>query len=158
MDILADAHVRHTIQSRIPIEEYAKTLTALKPSAGGNFVGPCPMHKKEQGESPSFKVDPETQTFSCTGPCPGGVGIIKLFQTVEGGTEKDAISTLAERFGIELPTTSPGATQERQPRLSDIQVNDRPLQVVGQQALRALAATTNLTLRVCTSEVENQSG
>ena len=79
---------------------------------GRDFVGLCPFH---QEKTPSFSVSPSKQRFYCFGCEKGGSAIdfVMLRDRVEF---KDALRTLAESAGIELPAfkQSKESVSERQ--------------------------------------------
>ena len=68
--------------------------------SGRNFFGLCPFHKEK---SPSFSVSPDKQIFHCFG-CGAGGNVIHFVSKIEKADFKEAISILANRAGIELPT------------------------------------------------------
>lgn len=68
--------------------------------SGRNFFGLCPFHKEK---SPSFSVSPDKQIFHCFG-CGAGGNVIHFVSKIENADFKEAISILANRAGIELPT------------------------------------------------------
>lgn len=68
--------------------------------SGRNFFGLCPFHKEK---SPSFSVSPDKQIFHCFG-CGVGGNVIHFVSKIENADFKEAISILANRAGIELPT------------------------------------------------------
>ena len=68
--------------------------------SGRNFFGLCPFHKEK---SPSFCVSPDKQIFHCFG-CGAGGNVIHFVSKIENADFKEAISILANRAGIELPT------------------------------------------------------
>ena len=68
--------------------------------SGRNFFGLCPLHKEK---SPSFSVSPDKQIFHCFG-CGAGGNVIHFVSKIENADFKEAISILANRAGIELPT------------------------------------------------------
>ena len=68
--------------------------------SGRNFFGLCPFHKEK---SPSFSVSPDKQIFHCFG-CGAGGNVIHFVSKIENADFKEAISILANRALIELPT------------------------------------------------------
>jgi DNA primase len=79
--------------------------------AGRQYQGLCPLHKEK---SPSFSVDPVRGLFYCFG-CGVGGDAIKLHMLASGDDFPAAIETLAQRYGIPLPTRTvrAGAPPER---------------------------------------------
>ncbi|MBK8169626.1 MAG: DNA primase [Sandaracinaceae bacterium] len=81
--------------------------------AGTSFKGLCPFHNEK---TPSFTVTPARQFFHCFG-CGASGDAIAFVMKLEGRTFVEAIRTLAERAGIELPKEdTQEAAQERQAR------------------------------------------
>src|SRR5690625_3838938 len=78
------------------IEEYVQ----LK-KRGRNYVGLCPFHHEN---TPSFTVSRERQMFHCFG-CGKGGNIISFLREIETFSFVEAIQFLADRIGIDLPTT-----------------------------------------------------
>ena len=66
---------------------------------GSNFFGLCPFH---QEKTPSFSVNPELGIFKCFG-CGAGGDVFRFVREVEGMSFPEAVRTLAEKEGIELP-------------------------------------------------------
>lgn len=70
--------------------------------SGRNFFGLCPFHSEK---TPSFSVSPEKQIYYCFG-CGAGGDVIKFLMETEQFTFVEAVRSLAEQAGIELPGTS----------------------------------------------------
>ena len=66
---------------------------------GSSFFGLCPFH---QEKTPSFSVNPELGIFKCFG-CGAGGDVFRFVREVEGMSFPEAVRTLAEKEGIELP-------------------------------------------------------
>ena len=90
------------------IVEVASEFTALK-RQGTNYIGLCPYH---QEKTPSFSVSPEKNFYYCFG-CQKGGDAIKLVMELKSFSFSEAVSHLAERFGVELKFEgrSPGEEQ-----------------------------------------------
>jgi len=86
------------IQSKSDIAEVIGSYIPLK-RAGRNFKANCPFHKEK---TPSFMVSPSKQIFHCFG-CGAGGNIFHFLMKFEGIEFPDAVRTLAERVGVELP-------------------------------------------------------
>lgn len=71
---------------------------------GRRHVGLCPLHKEK---TPSFSVDPAQGLFYCFG-CGAGGDAIKLHMLTTGDDFPGAIETLAQRYGIPLPSRAEG--------------------------------------------------
>ncbi|MFH1980234.1 MAG: DNA primase [Pseudomonadota bacterium] len=82
--------------------------------AGKNYLGLCPFHSEK---TPSFSVSPDRQIFHCFG-CGTGGNVFTFIMKHQGLAFPDAVKSLANRFGIELPSErmSPGQRQEMSQR------------------------------------------
>src|SRR5690625_7869020 len=67
---------------------------------GRNYFGLCPFHNEK---TPSFSVTQEKQIFYCFG-CKKGGNVFTFLMEHEGYTFLEAVKTLADRSGIQLPT------------------------------------------------------
>ena len=85
------------VRERANIVEVASEFTALR-RQGTNLVGLCPYHSEK---SPSFSVSPEKNFYYCFG-CEKGGDAIKLITELKSFSFVEAVSYLAERFGVEL--------------------------------------------------------
>ena len=68
-----------------------------------DFVGLCPFH---QEDSPSFKVNPQMQTWYCFG-CERNGDVFTFVELIEKTDKRGALQLLAERAGVELKKLSP---------------------------------------------------
>jgi DNA primase len=113
------------------IVEVASEFTALR-RQGTNYSGLCPYHEEK---SPSFSVSPEKSFYYCFG-CGVGGDAIKLIMDLKSLPFAEAVSHLAERFGVELKLEgrSPGEEKAAEQRTSR-----------RRSAHKALAAATTST-------------
>lgn len=88
------------IRSSNDIVDTISQYVTLKRS-GRNFFGLCPFHKEK---SPSFSVSPDKQIFHCFG-CGVGGNVIHFVSKIENLGFRETLEFLAERSGIELPTS-----------------------------------------------------
>src|SRR5213595_1955794 len=65
--------------------------------------GLCPFHEED---SPSFKVDPQRQSWYCFG-CERHGDVFTFVELIEKTDKRGALQTLAERAGVELRKLSP---------------------------------------------------
>ncbi len=97
------------VRSASDIVDVISTYVRLK-RRGKSYVGLCPFHKEK---TPSFHVTPDKQMFYCFG-CHEGGNVFTFVMRTEKVSFVEAVRTLANRAGIELPvsdTTQPGSTQ-----------------------------------------------
>lgn len=85
--------------AKTDIVSLVSEYTALSPK-GGRFWGRCPLHNEK---TPSFSVQPEKQMFYCFG-CHAGGGAIAFVMKAEKLNFTEAVSHLAQRAGMELPS------------------------------------------------------
>jgi len=87
------------IRSRVDMVELVGQSVNLK-RAGENWKGLCPFHTEK---TPSFTVNPKRGIFHCFGCGVGGDAFGFLMRQDRLGFP-DAVRTLAQRAGVELPT------------------------------------------------------
>lgn len=97
------------IKSSNDIVDTVSQYVTLKRS-GRNFFGLCPFHKEK---SPSFSVSPDKQIFHCFG-CGAGGNVIHFISKIENLGFRETLEFLAERSGIELPTSEDDGLNTRQ--------------------------------------------
>ena len=91
------------VRQRADIVEVIGAHVRLK-RTGRNFVGLCPFH---QEKTPSFSVNAERGFFHCFG-CNAGGSVFNFIMKIEGLTFPEAVRSLAQRYGIELPEEQSG--------------------------------------------------
>jgi DNA primase len=104
--------VVEAVRERADILEIVAERTRLKRS-GKTFRGPCPLHG---GEGPNFSVDPGKGIFKCF-VCGEGGDVFSFLMKQEGLSFLEAVRSLAERVGVEIP--------ERDERQAQVDPNDR---------------------------------
>jgi DNA primase len=96
------------VRERANIVEVASEFTALR-RQGTNLIGLCPYHSEK---TPSFSVSPEKNFYHCFG-CKKGGDAIKLVAELKSVSFVEAVSYLAERFGVELKFEGHSPEEER---------------------------------------------
>lgn len=86
------------VRSRNDIVDLISGYVSLK-KKGSSYFGLCPFHNEK---SPSFSVSRDKQMYYCFG-CGAGGNIFTFLMEYENMTFPEAMQTLAERAGIELP-------------------------------------------------------
>ena len=66
---------------------------------GSTYFGLCPFHNEKTG---SFAVSPNKQMYYCFG-CGAGGNVFTFLMEYENFTFGEAMESLAERVGVELP-------------------------------------------------------
>lgn len=77
---------------------------------GSTYFGLCPFHNEKTG---SFSVSPNKQMYYCFG-CGAGGNVFTFLMQYENFTFGEAMETLAERSGVELPKQEMNAAQRRE--------------------------------------------
>ncbi len=77
---------------------------------GSSYFGLCPFHNEKTG---SFSVTPGKQMFYCFG-CGAGGNVFTFLMKYENYTFGEAMQTLADRVGIELPKQELSEAQKRE--------------------------------------------
>ncbi len=96
------------VRARNDIVDIIGSYVKLKKS-GNNYFGLCPFHGEK---TPSFSVSRDRQMFHCFG-CGVGGNVFSFLMDYESMSFQEAVKTLAERAGIELPEAEPTAEEKR---------------------------------------------
>ena len=94
---LSDSFLQE-LKMKTDIEDVISTYVTLK-RRGATLVGLCPFHNEK---TPSFTVYLATQSFYCFG-CGAGGDAITLVKRIENLDYLDAVKTLAQRAGLQMP-------------------------------------------------------
>ncbi len=95
------------VKEKLDLVEFIKGYLELRP-AGRNFKALCPFH---QEKTASFIISPERQIWHCFG-CNSGGDIFKFLMQYENLEFYEALTTLAEKAGIELKKLSPAEQRQ----------------------------------------------
>ena len=88
---------------------------------GSTYFGLCPFHNEK---TPSFSVSPGKQMYYCFG-CGAGGNVFTFMMQYENFTFQEAMQSLADRAGIELPKQEMSAAQrEAADRRSRVEVTE----------------------------------
>lgn len=94
---LPDSFIQE-LKYKSDIEDIVSTYVTLR-RRGSTYVGLCPFHNEK---TPSFTVYPETQSFYCFG-CGAGGDTIGFIKRIENLDYIDAVKSLAQRVGVQMP-------------------------------------------------------
>jgi DNA primase len=100
------------IKSRIDIVDLVSGSGVKLRKSGRNYTGFCPFHPNKH--TPAFVVWPETGTWRCFGECNEGGDIFKFVMKKEGIDFREALTRLADRAGVQLPTYHVEAPEQRE--------------------------------------------
>ena len=95
--------------ARNPIEDVVGQYVSLKRS-GSNLFGLCPFHGEKTA---SFSVAPDKGIYYCFG-CHKGGGPVNFMMEIEGLSYPDAVRSLAERVGMQVPEDEQYQSRYRQ--------------------------------------------
>ena len=96
------------VKSRAEIVEVISDYAALQ-KAGRNFKANCPFHTEK---TPSLIVFPERQTWRCFGACATGGDVISFVMKAENQDFSQALTALAQRTGVTLPSREARGNQD----------------------------------------------
>jgi DNA primase len=96
-DLRLQANIMQVVQEYVPLKR-----------AGRTYKGLCPFHSEK---TPSFHVDPERGFFHCFG-CGVGGDVFKFLEIHEKVGFQDAVRMLAQKFGLTLPESIGGASDD----------------------------------------------
>jgi DNA primase len=94
----AFAEVKAKVDLVKVVQEYVRLTKRNR-----DFWGVCPFH---QEDSPSFKVNPQMQSWYCFG-CERHGDVFTFVELIEKTDKRGALQMLAERAGVELKKLSP---------------------------------------------------
>ncbi|MBQ9505079.1 MAG: DNA primase [Lachnospiraceae bacterium] len=96
------------VRARSDIVDIIGSYVRLKKS-GGTYFGLCPFHGEK---TPSFAVSRQKQMYHCFG-CGVGGNVFSFLMDYESMSFQEAVKTLADRVGMELPEAEPTAEEKR---------------------------------------------
>jgi DNA primase len=92
---------KEEVRDTADIVEVVGDYVRLKKSGSG-FVGLCPFHDEK---TPSFHVTPRMGIYKCFG-CGASGDVFSFIMEMEGVSFPEALQSLADRYGIDLPDYS----------------------------------------------------
>ena len=99
--------VTEEIKQKLDIVNYIGQFVPLK-KAGRYYKANCPFHAEK---TPSFIVNPETQSWRCFGACAEGGDIFNFAQKQHGWTFAEALRELGQQAGVEIRKETPHERQ-----------------------------------------------
>jgi len=107
--------VTEEIKSKLDIVSYIQQYVPLK-KAGRYYKANCPFHSEN---TPSFVVNPDTQSWRCFGACAEGGDVFSFAMKHHGWDFREALEQLGKATGVEVHKQSPLDRQraERHDRL-----------------------------------------
>jgi DNA primase len=102
--------VADDIKSKLDIVAYIHQYAPLK-KAGRTYKACCPFHSEK---TPSFTVNPDTQSWRCFGACAEGGDIFSFAMKQHGWTFSEALAELGKQAGVEVKKQTPQQAQHNQ--------------------------------------------
>ena len=96
------------VRSRNDIVDVISGYVRLQ-KKGSTYFGLCPFHNEK---TPSFSVSPGKQMYYCFG-CGAGGNVLTFMMQYENFTFQEAMQSLADRAGIQLPKQEMSAAQRQ---------------------------------------------
>ncbi|MGB7341963.1 MAG: DNA primase [Phototrophicaceae bacterium] len=96
--------VTQQIKDRLDIVTYVQDHVPDLKKAGRYYKACCPFHSES---TPSFVVNPDSQSWRCFGACAEGGDIFTFAQKVNGWDFAEALRELGQRAGVELKKRTP---------------------------------------------------
>lgn len=96
--------VTREIKDRLDIVQYVQTHVPDLKRAGRYHKACCPFHDEN---TPSFVVNPDTQSWRCFGACAEGGDIFSFAQKINGWSFSEALRELGQLAGVEVRQRSP---------------------------------------------------
>ncbi len=110
-----DRSIIQEVRQRTDLAELVGQYVPLR-RAGTRYVARCPFH---EAKTPSFSVSPDLGLYFCFG-CKASGDAIRFYEQMEGCTFPEALRTLAERAGVEVPETRDPARIAEDRRQRDV--------------------------------------
>lgn len=95
--------ITEEIKARLDIVSYIQQSVPLK-KAGRHYKANCPFHAEN---TPSFVVNPDTQSWRCFGACAEGGDIFNFAMKQHGWSFSEALEALGKQAGVEVRKRSP---------------------------------------------------
>ncbi len=115
-------HFKQELLARVDLVDLIDARVPLKRS-GSSYVARCPFHNEK---SPSFSVSREKQFYYCFG-CGASGNAIGFLMAYDRLSFPEAVETLADSVGLQIPTERPGKVedQQRNPSADLYEIQDR---------------------------------
>lgn len=96
--------VTQQIKDRLDIVEYVQAYVPDLKKAGRYYKACCPFHGEQ---TPSFVVNPDTQSWRCFGACAEGGDIFTFAQKINGWDFAEALRELGRKANVDVQKRSP---------------------------------------------------
>lgn len=103
--------VAQQIKDRLDIVDYIQAHVPDLRRAGRTYKACCPFHNER---TPSFVVNPDTQTWRCFGACAEGGDVFTFAQKRHGWDFSEALRELGKLAGVEVRKRTPEQKQREE--------------------------------------------
>jgi DNA primase len=103
--------VTQQIKDKLDIVQYIGEYVPSLKKAGRYYKACCPFHGEK---SPSFVVNPDTQSWRCFGACAEGGDIFTFAQKLHGWDFAETVRELGQRAGVEVKKRTPQQEQQEE--------------------------------------------
>ncbi len=111
---------REQLKSTADIVSVVGDYVRLKKSGAHRYSGLCPFHSEK---SPSFSVHASKQFYHCFG-CHKSGDVLQFVMEIEGVSFYEALKSLAERYGLQMPKRSQYADEDSRKRAALLQMHE----------------------------------
>lgn len=101
--------VTQQIKDKLDIVQYIGEYVPGLKKAGRYYKACCPFHGEK---TPSFVVNPDTQSWRCFGACAEGGDLFTFAQKMHGWDFSEALRELGQRAGVEVKKRTPQQQQQ----------------------------------------------
>lgn len=103
--------VAQEIKDKLDIVDYIRLSVPSLKKAGRYWKACCPFHNEK---TPSFVVNPDTQSWRCFGQCAEGGDIFNFAMKLHGWTFSETLNELGRVAGVEVRQQSPQQKAENE--------------------------------------------
>jgi DNA primase len=108
------------LKSTADIVSVVGDYVRLRKSSAYRYTGLCPFHSEK---TPSFSVHASKQFYHCFG-CHAHGDVLKFVMEMEGISFYEALKSLAERYGLQMPKRSQYADEDSRKRAALLQMHE----------------------------------
>ncbi|QPC84753.1 DNA primase [Phototrophicus methaneseepsis] len=101
--------VTEQIKARLDIVQYVQQYVPQLKKAGRYYKACCPFHSEK---TPSFVVNPDTQSWRCFGACAEGGDIFSFAMKQNGWSFSEALNELGRQAGVQVAQQTPEQEEE----------------------------------------------
>jgi DNA primase len=111
---------RDQLKSAADIVSVVGDYVRLKKASAYRYTGLCPFHSEK---TPSFSVHASKQFYHCFG-CHKSGDVLQFVMEIEGISFYEALKSLADRYGLQMPKRSQYADEDSRKRAALLQMHE----------------------------------